>query len=287
VTAPAAIRAATEDDLRAIDSVLRANDEPPAGEPMYPPGAQDPYLRHLIVRGSVAVAEVDGAIVGFGATVFTGRATHLADLFVMPTHHGRGLGGRLLATMFGDAFPRTTFCSDDPRAMPLYVRAGMTPLWPNLYVSGDPRELPADPKGVDVADATLEDVARLEGEWAGVDRSAEVAFWSTFGEPRASVVLRDGRPVAVGLGRNRLNGVGRLSDRALVAPGEEPLVPLTALLRRAADGGDRVGASVPGPSPLLPALLAAGFRIRDRDTFMASDPGLVDPTRILPNNGIL
>ncbi len=171
--------------------------------------------------------------------------------------------------------------------MPLYVRAGLTPLWPNLYVSGDPRALPDDPKGIEVADATLEDVARLEGEWAGVDRSAEVAFWSTFGKPRASIILRGGRPVAVGLARNRLNGLGRLSDRTLVAPGEEPLVPLAALIRRAADGGDRVGASVPGPSPLLPALLAAGFRIRDRDTFMASDPGLVDPSRTLANTGIL
>jgi hypothetical protein len=34
-------------------------------------------------------------------------------------------------------------------------------------------------------------------------------------------------------------------------------------------------------------LLASGFRIRDRDTFMTSDPGLIDPARTLANTGIL
>jgi GNAT superfamily N-acetyltransferase len=283
----ATIRTATEDDIRAMDLMLRVNDDPPPGEPMYPAGAQDPYLRHLIVRGRTAVAEIGGEVVGFGATVDTGRYTHLADLFVLPAHHGRGHGGRLVAAVFGDAFPRTTFSSDDPRAMPLYVRAGMIPVWPNLYVAGDPRGLPPDPNWLEVEDATLDDVARLEGEWAGVDRSTDIGYWSTLIEPRASVVRRAGRAVAVGLGRGRLNGVGRWVDRAQVAPDEEPVGPLIALIRGAADGGNLVGASVAGPSPLLPALLASGFTIRDRDTFMTSDLDLIDPARILPNNGIL
>lgn len=248
---------------------------------------QDPYLRHLITRGTTAVAELDGALIGFGAAVFTGRATHLADLFVVPAHHDQGVGGRLLATVFGDRFPRTTFSSDDPRALPLYVRAGMAPLWPSLYISGDPRGLPADPDDIAVEDATLEDMARLEGEWAGVDRSPDVAFWTKHIGPRAVVVVRAGRQIAVGLSRARLNGFGRWIDRAMVAPDEDPVSPLIALIRRGADGGDLIGASVAGPSPLLPALLAAGFRIRDQDTFMASDPGLIDPARTLPNTGIL
>jgi GNAT superfamily N-acetyltransferase len=285
--ATATIRNATEDDLRAIDAVLRANDEPPPGEPMYPPGAQDPYLGHLIRRGNTAVAEIDGIVVGFGATVDTGRCTHLADLFVLPAHHGRGLGGRLLGAVFGDRFPRTTFSSDDPRALPLYVRVGMAPVWPSLYVSGDPAGLPADSRDLAVEDATFDDVARLERDWAGVDRAPDVAFWATHREPRAVVVVRAGNPVAVGLGRGRLNGIGRWIDRAVVAPDEEPVAPFVALLRRAADGADLIGASVAGPSPLLPVLLSSGFRIRDRDTLMTSDPALIDPARTLANTGIL
>jgi len=283
----ATIRTATEDDLRAIDSVLRANHGPPPGEPAEPPGVQDPYLRHLIVRGTTAVAELDGAVIGFAAAVFTGRTTHLADLFVLPAHQSHGVGGRLLAAVFGDRFPRTTFSSDDPRALPLYVRSGMAPLWPSLYISGDPRGLPVDADDLAVEDATFEDVARLEGEWAGVDRSPDVAFWRQHIAPRAAVVVRAGRPVAVALSRGRLNGFGRWIDRALVAPNEDPVAALVAVVRHGADGRDLIGASVAGPSPLLPVLLAARFRIRDQDTFMASDPDLIDPARILANTGIL
>ena len=42
-----------------------------------------------------------------------------------------------------------------------------------------------------------------------------------------------------------------------------------------------------GPNPLLPVLLEHGFRIVDRDQFLASDPALVDPERLLPNPGML
>ena len=59
---------------------------------------------------------------------------HLADLFVGPTPRP---GHRPAAARRGvrrRPWPRTTFASDDPRALPLYVRAGMPPLWPSLYV---------------------------------------------------------------------------------------------------------------------------------------------------------
>jgi hypothetical protein len=83
-----------------------------------------------------------------------------------------------------------------------------------------------------------------------------------------------------------LNGFGRWIDRARVAPGEQPTLPLLAALHQAAEGGHLVGACVPGPSPLLPVLLQAGFRIRDHDTFMASEPGVINPLTELPSNGI-
>jgi hypothetical protein len=44
---------------------------------------------------------------------------------------------------------------------------------------------------------------------------------------------------------------------------------------------------LPGPHPALRPLLDAGARIRDRDTFMASQPDLVDPTRLLPHPAFL
>jgi GNAT superfamily N-acetyltransferase len=285
MTTEARIRTATADDIGAMDAIIRAADQEPPGEPALPPGAMDDYHRLLVTHGTVAVADVDGVVIGFGAAIFTGRTTHLADLFVTAEHQGQGHGGRLLSAVLGDRRPRTTFCSDDPRAMPLYVRAGMSPLWPNLYVSGDPAAL-ATPEGVVVDRAAIEEVARLEAEWGGVDRSAAVAYWRTLPDLRAYVVSRAGRPVAVFLGRRRLNRFGRAIDRARVAPGEQPTLPLLAAFRQAAEGGQLISASVPGPSPVLPVLLGAGFRIRDRDTFMASEPGLVDPSSELVNNGL-
>jgi GNAT superfamily N-acetyltransferase len=285
MTAEARLRSATLDDIPAMDALMRAANPPPPDEPPLADGAMDAHLRYLVEHGTAAVAERDGVVIGFGVTIFTGRTTHLADLFVAVEHQGQGHGGRLMTAVFGDRRPRTTFSSEDARAMPLYIRAGMLPLWPNLYVSGDPAAL-AIPEGVVVERAAIEDVARLDAEWGAVDRSTVVEFWRTLPDVRPYVVSRAGRPVAVFIGRRRLNGFGRAIDRARVAPGEHPTLPLLAALRQAAEGDHLITVSIPGPSPVLPVLLGAGFKLRDRDTFMASEPGIVDPGSEIPNNGI-
>ena len=133
------IRPATPDDLPALRALLAAHgeDRPPG------PGAADvtgPYLRHLVDNHRVLVTDLAGAVVAFGATVDTGRCRFLADLWVDPARLGQGLGRPLLAELFGDAPRRATFASSDPRALPVYVRAGMTPRWVDLYIEGPPRE---------------------------------------------------------------------------------------------------------------------------------------------------
>ncbi len=136
------LRPAAVGDAPTLEGIVLAADAPPATTAVEIrsdlTGVHVPYLTHLIGRGIVVVAERDGVAVGFGAAVDTGRARHLADLFVVPEHQGGGIGRQLLDAVYGDAWPRTTFASDDPRAMPLYLRAGMAALWPNLYLAGDP-----------------------------------------------------------------------------------------------------------------------------------------------------
>jgi GNAT superfamily N-acetyltransferase len=83
------------------------------------PGIRAAHLRQQLRWGEVLVADIDTRIVGFGGTIDTGRAVNLADLFVDRAFLGRGIGGRLLPQLFRDRWPRTTFASDDPRAMPL------------------------------------------------------------------------------------------------------------------------------------------------------------------------
>jgi len=269
--------------MRAVD----AANEGEAAPPVLKPDALDGYYRFLVEHGRTLVACVGGEIVGFGAVVSNARLTHLADLFVHRPDAGHGIGGRLLAALFEDRWPRTTFSSDDERAMPIYIRAGMNPLWPNLLVSGNARRLPEPRPDVSVDLSTAEEVCALEREWLGIDRPEAHAFWERQPDARSIVVRLDGVPVAAGHSRSRYRGEGRMLDMLFVAPSTEPLAPTLAAIRAAADEDGRIVVPVPGPNPLVPVLIDARFRIVDRDTFMASDPSLVDPGRLLPNTGIL
>jgi GNAT superfamily N-acetyltransferase len=281
------IRPATEADVAAMEAVMIANEDAPPGEPPYAAGPQQPYLGHLVRRGRVAVAVAGSEVVGFGAAAHTGRSTHLADLFVLPSRHGQGVGKRLLDEVLGGAWPRTTFASSDPRALPLYVRAGMIPLWTNIYVSGDPALLPPPAAGYRVDAVPFEEVVRLEREWIGAEREPEVPYWRGLADVRPIVVRAFGRVVATGMSRRRIIGVGRWINHLVAAPGEDPGPALYAGVREGLQGTEIGGACVPGPSPLLRPLLEAGFRIRDRDTFLASDQSLLDPAREIVNTGLL
>jgi hypothetical protein len=83
-----------------------------------------------------------------------------------------GIGRPLLADVFGDAARRTTFASDDPAALPIYVRAGMRAWWPNLYVEGTADRLAAPPAAISTRDATADELAETERMWSGHDRTA-------------------------------------------------------------------------------------------------------------------
>lgn len=282
--AEVSIRPATIDDVVPMERVLIAHDEQPFGSPPLEVGAYDRYLRHLLVRGTVVVAEVEAGVIGFGASVDTGRAIHLADLFLLPTELGRGIGRRLLDAVLPIDRPRTTFASDDPRAMRLYVGAGMTPLWPNFYLLGDVHRLPGGPETIEDADPA--EVAAVETGWTGIDRTIDYRLWAEVPGGRPFLVRRDGRVVAAGHVRPRVRGEGRWIQRLVVAPDADPVPTFVAGLRAGALPDGSMGACVPGPSTVLPLLLASGFRIADRDTFLCSQPGLVDPERTLVDTGI-
>ena len=161
----------------------------------------------------------------------------------------------------------------------------MTPLWPTLHVEGDASRL-AMPPGLEVVAAAPEELAALELAWTGADRRDDHRFWASQADADPFLVVdRDG-PVALAIGRARQVSDVRVIDRMRVRPGADPVPSVLAALRRT-DRGTRVVASLLGPSPVLPVLLEAGFHVTDRDQFMASDPGLIDPVRFLPNPGML
>jgi GNAT superfamily N-acetyltransferase len=284
VAAPVDIRSATLDDVPGMRRVLAAygdDDGPDA-----PVDVIGPALRYLLRRGAIVVAAEGDDVIGFGGVAWSGFSMHLTDLFILPDRTGGGVGKRLLAALYPDPGPRTTFGSDDPRAIPLYLRQGMGAWWPNLYVDGVPAGLAAPPPTIAFQPAGVAELDALESSWTGFSRADDHRFWASLPEARPFIVTCRDDPVAIVHARRRRRGEGRWIERAVVAPTADPVRSLLAAFVHAAEGGPIAGC-VAGPSPLLPRLLDAGFRIADRDTFMASPEVTVDPARLMPHPGLL
>ena len=279
----ASIRPATDDDLASIRGILAGHDN---DGPVVVADIVGPYMRYLISRGRTYVAEIGKEVVGFGAAADTGRSVHLADLFVHPDHLGRGLGRPLLAAVLDGDRPRTTFASEDPRALPIYVRAGMTPLWPSLYVQGAAAILPRPGGGLTARSSSADELRDLELAWTGHERTDDHRYWATMPGADTFTIHDDGAVVAFGHARNRQLVTTRVLDRLVIHPDADPAATTIAAMARAAREGD-VLVCLLGPHPVLRPLLDAGFHVVDRDQFMASDRDLVDPERLVPSPGLL
>jgi GNAT superfamily N-acetyltransferase len=251
------IRAAEASDLAEIARIAAANDEDDGGNPG--------YVAHLRSHGRLLVAG-DGVLAGYCGVRTVGDATMLTDLFVDPARHGGGVGRALLDAALSGTGERFTFASRDPRAMSLYVRSGMVPRWPLLYLSG-PSRPGSGPELV-----TPEEAAVAERDLHGHDRGPDYAFWATL--PNATgLLVRDGTAVvAAGAA-----GGGRLLH-LVTAAGADPSATLAAALGAFAG---RTALCLPGPHPALPGLLGAGWRIDDLDHHVSSRPDLVSPSSVL------
>jgi GNAT superfamily N-acetyltransferase len=290
------IRAATADDLPAIATVMAAADEP-----MDWPGVSGfPYLEHLVARrgARLLVGEVDGAIAGVGASIDVGRpdVRFLTDLFVDPVRQDRGVGRALLRAVLDGTRERLTFSSADDRALGAYIRLGMRPWWPLLYVTVPRAALggtgaSTDPDASLVAEpADVAETARWSAAWTGVDRTIDFAHYATLPDA-AGWVLREttgsSAVVAIAWSRRARKADGRTIDHASFAPGADVVAAGAAVLRAGLADAPLVLATIPGPHPVMPWLLGRGARIEGRDTHCATDPTIVDPERIFPSPGFL
>jgi len=248
------------------------------------------FLDHEWAAGRMYVAESGSEIMAFGGSFDRGDVVYVADLFVRPGVVGRGLGSGLLRAIFDREGVRLTMGSGDPRAIPLYARFGMRPVMPALYVEGDAaavRRLEAAPESL--GPATAEELVDIDAEVSGRLRPQELRFLgacpgaegfriegpagpAAYGWVRTATV-----PGAVGGGRHAF--VGPMGGRT-----EDDMDGVTrALARRAIAGVSRVHFLLLGPHPSLAALLEAGFRLVDHDTWMCSRLDLVDGRRYAPS----
>ncbi|WP_204041622.1 GNAT family N-acetyltransferase [Acrocarpospora phusangensis] len=226
--------------------------------------------------GRLLLASDDaGAELGFGGTLRRGSLTHLGDLFVLPERQSSGVGRALLTDLLGHDEPRMTFASSDPRAVALYVRHGLFPWTPLLYLKGPTAGLPKR----EVRPAGADDITALDAEASGGARHATLAWYA--GLPGVAIYATDGGYAAL----------RRTDDEVTVGPagGNTPQECANAVLGALAVSPARnARIAVPGTHPLVGILLAAGWRIADMDTLMGDDAsrGLVHPDRYIPNPDI-
>ena len=281
------VRTATEADMPAITAILEANDEPVT----WPDVPRPPYVEHLLTRPGMrlVVGELDGSVAGVAGTIEVGRpgTRFLSDLYVDPARQSQGLGRAMLRAAFEGAESRMTFSSRDPRALGAYIRNGMLPRWPLLYMEMAAGLLGPHEDGVEARPANPAETARRSLAWTGVDRTVDFDFYARLPEASGFVVVIDGDLAAIGWARRELAPPeGRWLDHASIAPHADPVRAAYAVLRAAA-GGQRLGAALPGLHPAVAPLLERGVRIGDQDTFCATDPDLFDPERIFPSPGLL
>ena len=282
------VRPGRPGDIPAIARILAANHEPMDWPDM--PKLGTPYLDHLVGRARVGVAEDEtGSVIGFGGSVpvGSGDVRFLTDLFVDPARHGGGAGGRLLAMLLDGASDRMTFSSGDDRALALYLRAGMRPWWPLLYLQMPSGHSPLADAGYEALPADVTETARWSAAWTGIDRTIDFGHYASLPDAAGFAIRKGPEVVAVGWARReRKRQDGRWLDHASFAPDADPIGAGRAVLTAAA-AGTGLTAPVPGPHPVVATVLDSGGRIAGRDTFCATDTGLIDPRSMFPNPGFV
>jgi ribosomal protein S18 acetylase RimI-like enzyme len=279
-----AIRPARSDDLAALDRVWREA----AGLPRGPDGSVLPLHRYLVEQQHCMLAERDGQVIGFAATVDHGGTTLLSDAFV--TEPGRGVGRALLDALYAErpSARRYTAASADPRAIPLYRAFAMEPAATIHYLEGEAATLAPRPAPAARPVAIDDDLVTAMNGWFGRDRAADIQHWRSLG----AVAYVVGDP-AVGGGLVIADTWWDPEDPEAPATRLGPLAVAEAEADAAADVTIAIVTAAlarPDRRPILrlllaethPAtgpLLAAGFAIVDTDTHLASDPQLVDVTR--------
>lgn len=280
------VRPATDADLAAITAILEANDEPVT----WPGIERAPYVEHLLSRPGLrlVVGELDGRVAGVAGSIEYGRPDRrfLTDLYVDPARQSHGLGRAMLAAVMDGATDRMTFSSSDRRALAAYIRSGMRPWWPLVYVGADAARLPSARAGEGSRSSDVAETARASLAWTGIDRTADFANYANLPDAVGFVITLDGEDAAVGWACREIAEAGRWLNHASIDPEADPVDVAFAILRAAGAGG-RIGAAVPGPHPALARLLDAGVRIAGTDTFCATDRDLLDPLTIFPSPGML
>lgn len=288
----ALIRPATERDLPGIFDIFYQNEMRGVANPP-PRGPVPSWLPHTLATGQLLVAEREGIFLGFAGLTTRSEVAFLTDLFVRPNGQSGGVGRALLrAILPPDAAVTCTLASSDPRALALYIRAGMLPQWPNYWLLGESSALRIEPTDIEVEETTPDDrdLLRWDREIAGRERPQDHRFW--VGE-QGGVPLwfrRNGATIGYGYARSRASLTWHPEALTLGPIGArtagDALVCTLAAVRWGRELAPQLRLALPGPHPALRPLLDAGMRISDFDTFVSTGPEpFFDPQCYLSTGG--
>jgi GNAT superfamily N-acetyltransferase len=280
------IRDAAPDELAAAFAIFREY-EFHGGPAPSAPDVPD-FFPHVARTGRILVAAAGSRIVGYAGAITRGEVTHLTDLFVRPEVQSGSIGRALLTAILPNNGVRCTCSTADPRALSLYIRAGMRPWWPQFALYG--AELPADALvdgTVEIEVARVDHPALLDWEWelGGRPRPEDFAYWAAH-DATALWFRRDGAILGYAIVRTQGGTVRHPAD-ATIGPLGVRRAEDAAACTMAALGWVRTQAAnlclmLPGPHPALAPLLRAGFRIEDVYSFAVSgDVPFCDPRRYI------
>ena len=283
------IRRATGDDVadlarifdRASSWLTEQYRPDQAGGPVAVPGSRDVLYRHLLRTGGVFLAE-DPEPVGFSAAIVRDGVWFLSLLWVIPEHHGSGIGSALLDEALAWGRGSSAFsvvASPYPIAQLIYLRSSMYPLWVQMDMAGEVRSGPT-PDGID--ELTRSDqgwVDELDREVRGVARAEDHGFWRSVA--RGLALRRDGEPVGYVYSWPE----GKLGPGAARQPTDMPV--LLSAGTSLDPPGTKVTVAIPSSNwSALVELVRLGFRPTGSNMFMSSRP-LGDATRYISSGGAL
>jgi Acetyltransferase (GNAT) domain len=288
-------RPANEADLRPMYEVFYQNEvldipQPPS------PGDTPSYLLHVLQTGTMYVAEQDGKILAFAGAITRQNITFLTDLFVQPTRQSGQLGKTLLrAVLPQDGLIHCTSSSSDPRALALYIRAGMRPQWPHFALQLEkPNHSTFITPNIEIIEADPADPALIQwdAQISGRLRPADHLFWVR--EHRAVPLWFRRQGQVVGYAYIRLGAWSFWHPQACtigpigVSTPEDATACVLAAVNWALQHSEVLHIDVPGPHPSLTALLECGFRIAYFDTFVStSDTPFFDARCYIASGGDL
>jgi hypothetical protein len=266
------LRPTTDGDLSALRSVFleaigelfrRHGFEAPSP----PPEVFANQQRHIAQTGTSVVAEEDGEVLGFGASLSRGDDWFLSSLFIAPRGQGRGVGSALLDAVWGEATRRRTITDAiQPVSNALYGRRGLVPATPILTFTG----MPSLDEPSDEDDG---DIAAIDTAAYGFDRTVDHRYWE--GVARRATW---GDAYSYAFPGGDIGPVAGLDPAAAARA-------LAAELTRAA--GD-VRVRIPGSSrALVEVALRAGLRLAPVPGLLLLSEGVEPPTALAPSGYVL